>query len=100
MEIEKTDFIDTLKELARQAHIDMTNYQWNKEDISKKQGEREKYKLLNKRVQSFFQNHFPDSLAEKYVLEQRKLTEKTINTFGIGYAPESHYDLIKYLKEK
>lgn len=51
MEIEKTDFIDTLKELAHQANIDITKYQWNKEDISTKQGEREKYKLLNKRVQ-------------------------------------------------
>lgn len=100
MEIEKTDFIDTLKALAHDAHIDMASYDYNREEISKKQWEREKYKLLNKRVQGFFEDHFPGSRAEEYSLEKRKLTKETIKTFGIGYAPDSHYDLLSALKKK
>lgn len=31
-------------------------------------------------------------------MEQRKLSQKTIQTFGLGFAPESHFQLIEYMK--
>ncbi|MEY3198004.1 MAG: hypothetical protein RL023_930 [Candidatus Parcubacteria bacterium] len=33
-------------------------------------------------------------------MEKRKLSQKTIQTFGLGFAPDSHYQLIEYLKSK
>jgi len=52
-------------------------------------------------AQQFFtqelQNN-PNALA--YLREQRKLDDKAIKYFGIGYAPESHYALLQFLKSK
>jgi len=38
--------------------------------------------------------------AISYLKENRKLDNETIETFGIGYAPDSHYALLQYLKAK
>ena len=100
MEIERIDFIDTLKILANDANIDMKEFAYDPDKAGEKQEKKEKFKLLNKRIQKFFSQHFPDSVAEQYVKEKRKLSDTTIDTFGIGYAPDSHYDAITALKEK
>ncbi len=101
MEIEKIDFRDSVKILAKSANIDITKYQKDPEEMTKQQEGREKIKLLNKRVQTWFQEQFkPDSKAWTYIHDKRKITDATIAAFGIGYAPDSHYDLLTYLKEK
>ncbi len=100
MEIERIDFWDAMKELARQVNFDLTPYERNPEITEKRQQEREKLKLLNKRVQEFFVSQLPWSPAESYIREKRKLTEQTITTFGIWYAPDSYVALIDFLKGK
>lgn len=58
MEIERIDFRDAMKELARIVNFDLTPYEKHPEITEKRQQEREKLKLLNKRVQEFFVKHF------------------------------------------
>lgn len=100
MEVERIDFRDAMKELSRLTNFDLTPYERNPEITEKRQQDREKLKLLNKRVQEFFTAQFENSPAASYVREKRKLTEETIRTFGIGYAPDSYVSLIDYLKWK
>jgi DNA primase len=100
MEIEKIDFWDTMKILSENAGIDITKYQNDPEKMEKNQQKREKFKLLNKRHQKFLKQSFPGSAAEIYVKEKRKLSPETIEIFGLGYGPDSHYDLINLMKEK
>ena len=84
MEIERLDFRDSVTTLADELHIDISQYQKNPEAMSKKQSQREKMKLLNKRAQKFFTTHFtPDSPAATYMREKRELSEETIEHFGI-----------------
>ncbi len=80
MEIEKVDFRDTMKILARDAHIDIAQYEKDPAKMEVKQANREKFKLLNKRHQQYLSAAFPDSPAATYTLEKRKLTPDTIQT--------------------
>jgi len=100
MEAERIDFRDAMKELARLVNFDLTPYERNPEITEKRQQDREKLKLLNKRVQEFFVSQLHWSPAGSYIREKRKLTEETITTFGIWYAPDSYVALIDFLKGK
>lgn len=100
-EIERIDFRDAAKELAKQANIDLTKYQIDPKKHDDRQDEKEKIKRIHKIAQKFFIEQLakhPE--AKKYLIEQRKLDEKTIEYFGIGYAPDSHYTMIQELKSK
>lgn len=100
MEIERIDFRDAIKELARQTNFDLTPYERNPEITEKRQQDREKLKLLNKRLQEFFVSQFSWSSAEAYIRDKRKLTDATIQSFGIGYAPDSYVTMIEFAKTK
>lgn len=63
----------------------------------------EKGKL--KRIHTLAQKFFKEQLqthpeAMTYLLEQRKLTPELIQLFGLGYAPDKHYELIQLLRSK
>jgi len=100
MEAERIEFWDSIQELAKESWVDIKQYQKDPEKSAQENTAREKFKVLNKRTQSWFQTHFEGSSAQEYSLNKRKLTPETIKTFGIGFAPDSHYDLTNYLKEK
>ncbi len=100
-EIERIDFRDAAKELAKQANIDVVKYQIDPLKHDDRNDEKEKIKRIHKIAQKFFVEQLtkhPE--AKKYLIDQRHLDEKTINTFGIGYAPDSHYTMIQELKSK
>ena len=100
MEVERIDFWDSLKSLAETASIDISQYAKDPEKQSADTSEKEKQKLMNKRAQQFFHQYFKWSIAESYVKDQRGLSEATITTFGLGYAPDSYQDQIMYLRDK
>lgn len=100
-EIERIDFRDTVKELAKQANIDISKYQNEKFNNQAYADEKEKIKRVHKLAQQFFVDELKNSvIATTYLREERKLDQETIDTFGIGYAPDSHYALLQYLKGK
>lgn len=101
MEIERLDYRDSIQLLAKEAHLDITQYQKNPEEFTKAASDREKYKLLNKRTQKFFRDSLtPNSKAYEYLRDKRGLSDEIIQQFWLGYAPDSHYELINLLKEK
>jgi DNA primase len=100
MEIERIDYRDAIKELARTANFDLTPYERNPEIHEKRQQERQILKTVNAHAQDYFRSQFAGSIAESYIVDKRKLTTITRDIFGIGYAPESYVGLIDYLKAK
>jgi len=101
MEIEKIDFRDAIKILAEEARVDLSKYQQNPEQHVINQDEKEKIKRLHSLAQQFFIDQLskhPE--AQKYLQEKRQLDAQTQQKFGVWYAPDSHYDLIQYLKTK
>ncbi len=100
MEIERLDFWDSLQILAKDANIDISSYQKDPEKQAADKSIKEKQKLLNKRTQQFFEQNFPNSKAQEYAQHQRKLTQKTIETFQIWYAPDSFDALVTLLWSK
>lgn len=100
-EIERIDFRDTIKELAKQTNIDLSKYQTDPKKYEERNDEKEKVKRIHKIAQKFFLEQLEQNPeAKKYLIEERKLDEKTIKEFGIGYAPNSHYSMIQELKSK
>jgi len=100
-EIERIDFRDTIKQLAKSANIDLTQYQNDKYHDQAYTDEKEKIKRIHKLAQKFLIDQLESSdEAKKYLAEQRKLDPETVEKFGIGYAPNSHYALIQELKTK
>lgn len=100
-EIERIDFWDAVKELAKIGNIDMTKYDFDHKKHDERQDEKEKIKRIHKLTQNFFLEQLEQNPeAKKYLIEERKLDEKTIKEFGIGYAPNSHYATTQQLKSK
>jgi len=100
-EIERIDFRDTIKELAKMGNINLEKYQLDNKKIEEYADEKEKIKRMHKLAQQFFVNELKKNTAAlTYLKEQRKLDDKMIEYFGIGYAPESHYTLLQHLKSK
>ena len=100
-EIERIDFRDAAKELAKQGNIDLAKYQIDPTKHDDRQDEKEKIKRIHKIAQKFFVEQLakhPE--AKKYLNEQRKLSDQIISDFGIGYAPDAHYAMIQDLKSK
>jgi len=101
MEIEKIDFRDAIKILAEEARVDLSKYQQNPEQHIIAQDEKEKIKRIHSLAQQFFVAQLEkNTQAQAYLSDKRKLSPEVQKQFGVGYAPDSHYDLIQFLKSK
>lgn len=97
MRMENLSFIEAVKFLADKSGIEIRE-QTEAEKI--RQEEREKMYLINKDSARYFYNNLQkNKKAENYFIN-RNLKQKTINTFGLGYALESWDSLLRYLKSK
>jgi DNA primase len=54
IEIEKVDFWDAVKILAKEAHIDLRDYELNTQKMEEFSDEREKIKRIHKLAQQYF----------------------------------------------
>lgn len=99
MEIERIDYPEAIKILSKQANIDLAKYNYSDSKDQKLVWQKEKSKLINKKVLEFFQENLKKSnISQIYLHENRNLTDKIIKEFEIWYAPDSNYELIKTLK--
>jgi DNA primase len=99
MEVEGLDFKAALELLARQAGVDLEQYQKKGDSGRAKQKER-LYQLLDlaaKFYQVHFSRHHP---ALEYILKKRQFTKQTALTWRIGYSPEDGAALVKYAQQK
>ena len=101
MEYENYTFPEAVKMLAVRAGIALPVMEYSGED----RRERDiKTKLLeiNKIAATFYYHQLKSPAGQSGLdyLKKRQLSDKTINTFGLGYAPQLTGDLYRMLKEK
>jgi len=99
MEMEGIDFRGALELLARQAGVDLEQYQRSSGGQRTRQKQRlgEALELAAK----FYQAHFKKSRpALDYIIKKRKFTKDTALKFRIGYAPNSGDASTRFLLNK
>jgi DNA primase len=92
IEIERIDYRDAAKILAKDAHIDLSKYERKRGEqwIPANEEKREDIKSLNKDAEQCFAHQLIGSIGETYLMEHRKLSSKTIAMFGLGYIGENN----------
>ncbi len=101
IEIEKVDFWDAVKILAKEAHIDLRDYELNTQKMEEFSDEREKIKRIHKLAQQYFvQELAKNEDAIWYLKNKRNLNDDIIDEFWIWFAPDSNYWLVQFLKSK
>lgn len=101
IEIEKVDFWDAVKILAKEAHIDLRDYELNPQKMEEFSDEREKIKRIHKLAQQYFiQELIKNDEAIGYLKNKRNLSDDIIDQFWIWFAPDSNYWLVQFLKSK
>ena len=101
MEYENFTFPEAVKLLADRAGVDLPVMEYTGDD----RRERDiKTKLLeiNKIAATFYYHQLKSPAGQDGLayLKGRQLSDKTINTFGLGFAPQLTGDLYRMLKEK
>jgi len=100
-EIERIDFWDAIKILAKDSNLDITKYEKNYEKTIDNSECKEKVKYLHKLSLNFFlQSLEKNQKSKDYLKQQRHLGDDVIKKFQIWYAPDSNYEFINYLKDK
>lgn len=101
MEYEKVDYMDAIKIIADEQKLDISEFMSHPDKSKEYADDREKLKRMHKLAQEFFVDNLKKSeKATEYLHTKRKLTDNIISDFWIGYAPDSSYSLIQYLREK
>ncbi len=100
-EIERIDFWDAVKELAKIENIDITKYDINTQKIAANSDEKWKIKRMHTLAQNFFKEQLKNNPeAQKYLKEKRKLSDNLIEQFWIWYAPDNYLELVQLLRSK
>ena len=102
MEYENYTFTEALKALAERAHITLPAT--GEDGGSREQSElKTRLYAINKMAALWYYNrlHQPDGqTGYAYFREKRRLSDRTITHFGLGYAGKTQDALYRYLKEK
>ena len=81
-EIERIDFRDAVKELAKQQHIDLEKYDTSLKKMTAESDEKGKLKRIHNLAQNFFKEQLKNSSgAMSYLQKDRKLTPELIQLF-------------------
>lgn len=98
MEIEGLEFGEALSKLAERAGVKLV-YQ----DRGKKRGEKEELLKIHSLAQDYYhfllQKHKVGKWAREY-LKDRKINEKLIESFGLGFSPTGWDGLTRFLRDK
>ena len=101
MEFTRANFSDVVLSLAKKNNINVENLEGPQVEAYQKQLSRkeELYKVLRV-AKNWFKSQLNNSLgvdAMRYLTSQRKLNNKIIDNFELGFAPNSWNDLFNYL---
>ncbi len=96
--IENLDYMDAVKLLADRVGLQIPNDSYD-DSLSKK---RRRVLEVNREAAKFFHSYMmsPDGEDGLNYFLNRGLTKKTINKFGLGYAPNSWNLLLRHLRSK
>ena len=99
--IERIDFWDAVKELAKIQNIDITKYDANIKKLAANSDEKWKIKRIHTLAQNFYKEQLKNNEeALDYLKKKRKLSDNLIEQFWIWYAPDKYYELIQILRSK
>lgn len=102
MHKENLDFMEALKLLADRARIPMpeTRSASERNEMAKIHDKKQRMYKMNSDAGKFFYSCLKDSKYKHALdyLKKRNITDKTINSFGLGYAPDSWNLLLNHLK--
>ncbi len=103
MEIEKMDYLDAVKSLAQEFHIDIDPLLSKKQNDSESMSSwnKEQLKILLKKTQEYFSGQLATyHPAYDYLSTKRQLDTDYITHFWLGYAPDSYEELIKIMTQQ
>ncbi len=98
MKKEGLDFKEALKKLAERAGVPLPEYRREAPEV--KEAYDHLRALLEDALIYYRNNLFQNKEVLAYLREKRGLTEATIETFGLGYAPRGYDNLVKYFEPK
>ncbi len=99
MEYKSISFIEAVQEIAEQLGIKI---EYDQNISVEKQNEQETYYDINLRAAKYFSDNLLKNIAGEYArdyLSGRKLTEKTMRNFGLGFALPGWDNFVKFAKE-
>ena len=98
MKKEGIDFKEALQKLASRAGVEIKEYQRETPQ------QREAYENLRKLLEDsifFYRSHlFANKDILTYLREKRGLTDATIETFGLGYAPPGYDNILRHFSQR
>ncbi len=99
MEVEGVDFRGALEILAQRAGVDLSVYdsKGSQEAAHQKRRLLEAHQLAARYYQ---QSMMQNTRALEYVFKKRRLSKEIVQTFQIGYAPDSGNALVQFLTKK
>ncbi|MDP2778678.1 MAG: DNA primase [Anaerolineales bacterium] len=98
MKRENLDFKEALNKLAARAGVEIQEYQ--RETPQLKEAYENLRKLLEDAVVFYLSHLFNNKEILNYLREKRGLTEATIETFGLGYAPMGYDNALKHFTQR
>ena len=98
--IENISFPEALRLIAEKMEIKLPRTQFSSEQEGRDARLRAELIEMHERAVKFFEDQLrrPEAAHARQYLSERGLDEKTIRTFGIGYAPDSGFALKDLLK--
>ncbi len=98
MKREGLDFKDAMKKLALRAGVEIHEYQREAPEV--KEAYEHLRKLLEDAVIFYRTQLFNNKAMLAYLREKRGLTDATIETFGLGYAPSGYDNTLKHFTQR
>lgn len=98
MKREGLDFKEALQKLAARAGVELKEYQ--RETPQQKEAYENLRKLLEDAIIYYRSQLFANKEILNYLREKRGLSDSTIETFGLGYAPAGYDNLLKHFSPK
>ena len=101
MKKENIDFREALHRLAERAGVKLEEFTPEKQEQLE---ENDRLRNLLEEAVNYYRNALLNTPAGRsaldYLLQKRKLTERTLETFGLGYAPAGSRAILDYFKSK
>lgn len=98
MKREGVDFKEAMQKLALQAGVKIKDY--TRETPEQKETHENLRKILEDAIIYYRAHLFNNKNIFNYLKEKRRLTEATIETFGLGYAPAGYDNFLKHFLNK
>ena len=103
MDIEKCEFPEAVRTIAEKCGISIPRPKERSPEERKENQQRAALVEMHREAQTFFTKQISGTLegkAARAYLEDRGIDNKTIDRFGIGYAPSDGDALLRFLKQK